>query len=156
MRLNVFLQRAGIGSRREAERLVAEGRVSVNGAVAMATTPVEETDKTEVDGRPVGIAVRQLPRLFLLHKPLDVLVTNRDHKGRPTIFELPVLQDKNLPRLMSVGRLDVNSEGLLILSDDGPLAQALMSPDTALDRVYRVRIRGRFSARNRSARSPAA
>ena len=147
MRLNVYLQRAGVGSRREAERLVEQGLVFVNGAKASATTPIEENDDVVLDGRPISPAKRELPRLFLLNKPLDVLVTNRDHKNRPTVFELPALQDQNLPRLMSVGRLDVNSEGLLVLSSDGPLAQAMMSPDNALDRVYRVRVKGRFSER---------
>jgi 23S rRNA pseudouridine2605 synthase len=145
MRLNVFLQKAGIGSRREAERMVAEGRVKVKGELALATTPVEEGDVVTLDGKPVAPDVRAMPRLFLLHKPIDVLVTNRDHKNRPTVFELPALTKRGLPRLMSVGRLDVNSEGLLVLSTDGPLAQAMMHPDTGLPRVYRVRIRGRFT-----------
>lgn len=145
MRLNVYLQRAGVGSRREAERLVEQGLVSVNGVQATATTPVEEGDKVSLSGKPVSPAKRDLPRLFLLNKPLDVLVTNRDHKNRATVFELPELMNPNLPRLMSVGRLDVNSEGLLILSDDGPLAQAMMSPANALERVYRLRAYGRFS-----------
>jgi 23S rRNA pseudouridine2605 synthase len=92
-----------------------------------------------------------LPRLFLLHKPLDVLVTNRDPQGRPTIFDLPCLTPpqwgKDSPRLMNVGRLDVNSEGLLVLSSDGPLAQRMMNPATALARVYRVRVKGRLTAK---------
>jgi len=149
MRLNVYLQKAGIGSRREAERIVAEGRVSVNGQKALATTPVEEGDAVTVDGRPVAPDTKPLPRLFMLHKPIDVLVTHRDHKNRKTIFDLPCLNPpmwpQSHPRVMNVGRLDVNSEGLLILSSDGPLAQAMMSPDTALSRVYRVRVRGSLS-----------
>ena len=145
MRLNVYLQRAGIGSRREAERMVAEGRVFVNGAVALPTTPVEDGDQVTWDGNAVAPDLAATPRLFLLHKPIDVLVTNRDHKNRPTVFELPALNTPGLPRLMAVGRLDVNSEGLLVLSTDGPLAQAMMHPDTAMRRVYRVRVRGRFT-----------
>jgi 23S rRNA pseudouridine2605 synthase len=146
MRLNVYLQKAGIGSRREAERMVADGRISVNGIVAEPTTPVNEGDAVLLDGKPVAPQTRALPRLFLLNKPLDVLVTNRDPQGRPTVFELPVLRDdKKLPRLMSVGRLDINSEGLLVLSSDGPLAQAMMHPDSALPRVYRVRVKGRLT-----------
>lgn len=145
MRLNVYLQKAGIGSRREAERMVAEGRVFVNGAVALPTTPIEDGDKVTWDGKPVAPDLAATPRLFLLHKPIDVLVTNRDHKNRPTVFELPALNKPSLPRLMAVGRLDVNSEGLLVLSTDGPLAQAMMHPDTAMRRVYRVRVRGRFT-----------
>lgn len=148
MRLNVYLQKAGIGSRREAERLVAAGRVKINGTVALATMPVNDGNTVTLDGRAVTPATKSLPRLFLLNKPLDVLVTNRDHKGRKTIFDLPALNPPRwpatMPRVMTVGRLDVNSEGLLLLSSDGPLAQAMMSPDTALARVYRVRVRGRL------------
>ena len=152
MRLNVYLQQAGAGSRREAERLVADGRVKVNGVVATATMPVEAGDSVEIDGKSVAPASRALPRLFMLHKPVDFLVTHKDPKGRPTIFELdcfkPSRYRQQLPRLMTVGRLDVNSEGLLLLTDDGPLAQAMMSPATALSRVYRVRIRGRLTEKN--------
>jgi 23S rRNA pseudouridine2605 synthase len=147
MRLNVFLQRAGVGSRREAERLVEAGRIQVNGGLALATTPVEEGDVVLLDGKPVSSARAALPRLFLLNKPVDYLVTNRDHQNRPTIFDLPAMLAPDLPRLMSVGRLDVNSEGLLVLSSDGPLAQAMMSPAMALERHYRVRVKGRFSER---------
>ena len=146
MRLNVYLQKAGIGSRREAERMVAEGRVSVNGATALATTPVEDGDQVSLDGRPVAPETKPLPRLFMLNKPIDILVTHRDHKGRSTIFDLPALKPPkwpaSMPRVMNIGRLDVNSEGLLLLSTDGPLAQAMMNPDNALARVYRVRVRG--------------
>lgn len=145
MRLNVFLQKAGIGSRREAERLVAEGRVTVNGEMAQITTPANEGDVVAVDGKTVSEQTRDVPKLYILNKPLDVLVTTFDKEGRKTIYELPSLRHPSLPRLMNVGRLDVNSEGLLLLSSDGPLAQALMSPDTALERVYRVRVHGRLS-----------
>lgn len=149
MRLNVFLQTAGVGSRREAERMVEQGRVSVNGVVAAPTVPVHDGDVVLLDGKPIAPATRGLPRLFLLHKPIDVLVTNRDPQGRPTVFDLPALNPPlwlaAWPRVMSVGRLDVNSEGLLVLSSDGPLAQTMMSPATALPRVYRVRVRGRLS-----------
>jgi 23S rRNA pseudouridine2605 synthase len=145
MRLNVYLQKAGVGSRREAERMVADGRIAINGVKAEATTPVNDGDKVLLDGKPIAPASRDLPRLFLLHKPVDVLVTNRDQQGRTTVFELPTLQDKKLPRVMSVGRLDINSEGLLVLSSDGPLAQIMMHPDTALPRLYRVRVKGKLT-----------
>jgi 23S rRNA pseudouridine2605 synthase len=149
MRLNVFLQKAGVGSRREAERMVEQGRVQVNGAVATATVPVNTGDIVQLDGKFVAADTRAVPRLFLLHKPIDVLVTNRDPQGRRTVFELDALNPpqwgKDKPRVMSVGRLDVNSEGLLVLSSDGPLAQTMMSPATALPRVYRVRVRGRLT-----------
>lgn len=146
MRINVFLQQAGIGSRREAERLIAQGRVTVNGAQAAVTTPVDEADVVAVDGKPVSAATKALPRLYMLHKPLDFLCTTYDSQGRPTIFDLPSLKPRaNMPRLMNVGRLDVNSEGLLMMSSDGPLAQAMMSPKTGLERVYRVRVHGRLT-----------
>ncbi len=148
MRLNVFLQRAGVGSRREAERLVAEGRVSINGHIAAPTDPVAEGDQVDLDGERVSIDTRAQPRLFALNKPLDVLVTAHDGEGRTTIYDLPTLQDPKLPRLMYVGRLDVNSEGLLLLTTDGPLAQQMMSPALGLPRVYRVRVHGRLSPRN--------
>lgn len=145
MRLNIYLQKAGVGSRREAERLVAEGRVQINGQVAVATTPVEDGDVVFVDGQRVLADDAPLPRLFLLHKPLDVLVTQRDPQGRRTVYDLPALKAPRLPRLMYVGRLDVNSEGLLLLSSDGQFAQALMNPASGLPRVYRVRVKGRLN-----------
>lgn len=149
MRLNVFLQKAGIGSRREAERMIEDERVTINGDTATVTMPVEENDTVKVDGKIVALDTKPQPRLFMLHKPLDVLVTNYDSQGRATVFELPALNPpqwkSTMPRVMSVGRLDVNSEGLLLLSSDGPLAQAMMSPQTALRRVYRVRVHGRLT-----------
>jgi 23S rRNA pseudouridine2605 synthase len=138
LRLNIYLQRAGVGSRREAERLVAEGLVEINGTRAKATTPVSEADQVKVRGKPVS------PGLFKLYKPLDVICTTRDHQGRQTIFDLDSLKKRGLPRLMNVGRLDINSEGLLLMSSDGPLAQAMMNPANELPRVYRVRARGRL------------
>ena len=146
MRLNVYLQKAGVGSRREAERLIADNRVAVNGVIAAATVPVEAGDVVTVDGTPVAPDERAPRRLFALNKPVDVICTTRDHENRRTIFELNALQDPRLPRLMNVGRLDINSEGLLLMSSDGPLAQALMSPAIGLPRVYRVRVRGRLTA----------
>jgi len=146
MRLNVYLQKAGVGSRREAERMIADARITVNGKPAEVTTPVEDGDTVCVDGKPVSAETRALPRLFILHKPVDVLCTTFDKEGRKTIFDLPALKSaakrEDVPRLMNVGRLDVNSEGLLLMSSDGQLAQAMMSPQTGLERVYRVRVRG--------------
>lgn len=149
MRLNVFLQKSGIGSRREAERMVAAGRVTINGNVAKVTDPVNDGDAVTIDGKPLAIDTRPVPRLFMLYKPLDVLVTTFDKEGRKTIYELPNLcpprWGADLPRVMNVGRLDVNSEGLLMLSSDGQLAQAMMSPATGLERTYRVRVHGRLT-----------
>lgn len=144
MRLNVYLQQAGVGSRREAERLVAAGAVKVNGQLALPTTPVQDGDAVTVNGKIVAPDVRPVPKLYRLYKPLDYLVTTYDSQGRKILYDLPSLKKKNLPRLMPVGRLDVNSEGLLLMSSDGPLAQALMHPSTALERTYRVRVHGRL------------
>lgn len=148
MRLNVYLQKAGIGSRREAERMIADQRITVNGIIATVTTPAEEGDDIRLDGNSIAPSTKSLPRLFMLHKPVDVLVTNADPQGRMTVFDLPVLKppqwDKTKPRVMNIGRLDVNSEGLLLFSSDGPLAQAMMSPAIALERTYRVRVHGRL------------
>lgn len=148
MRLNVYLQKAGIGSRREAERWVAEGLITINGAVAKITDPVKDGDEVKVNGNIVRLDLKPLPRLFMLHKPLNYLTTTFDSQGRPTVFDLPCLNPpqwkKSWPRVMNVGRLDVNSEGLLMFSSDGGLAQIMMNPETALRRVYRVRVRGRL------------
>ncbi|MBU6234889.1 MAG: rRNA pseudouridine synthase [Alphaproteobacteria bacterium] len=148
MRLNVFLQKSGIGSRREAERMIAAGRITINGNTAKVTDPVNDGDKVAIDGKALALDMRPVPRLFMLYKPLDVLVTTFDKEGRKTVYELPNLcQPKwgDKPRVMNVGRLDVNSEGLLMLSTDGQLAQAMMHPSTGLERTYRVRVHGRLT-----------
>lgn len=133
------LSRAGIASRREAERLIREGRVRVNGRVL--STPafnVGPDDVIEVDGRTVGEPDR--PRLWRYHKPRGLVTTARDEKGRPTIFErLP----PELPRVMPVGRLDIASEGLLLLTNHGELKRRLELPATGWVRRYRVRVHGR-------------
>jgi 23S rRNA pseudouridine2605 synthase len=147
MRLNKFLQQAGVGSRREAERLIEGGAVQVNGVLASVTTEVPEGAEVRVHGQPISVATAAQPRLFRYHKPVGVIITARDAQGRETLYEaLAKLPDcKKLPRLMPVGRLDLTSEGLLLLTDSGPLAQVLMSPATALARVYEVRVHGRLS-----------
>lgn len=142
MRLNKFLQVAGIGSRREAERLVESGVVTVDGAIATVTTQVEEGSVVCVNGEVVSAGGGGLPRVYLYHKPVGVIVTARDHEGRKTLYEALAEVAPTLPRIMPVGRLDLNSEGLLLLTTDGKLAQILMSPATALERVYRVRVKG--------------
>jgi 23S rRNA pseudouridine2605 synthase len=135
------MARAGLASRREAEAWIAAGRVSVNGAVI--TSPalnVTDADKIVVDGTP--LRQRERTRLFLYHKPRNLVTTHSDERGRPTIFgALP----KNLPRLISVGRLDLNTEGLLLLTNDGELARTLELPQTAWLRRYRVRALGRVT-----------
>ncbi len=135
------MARAGLASRREAEAWIAAGRVAVNGAViASPALNVTAADRIVVDGQP--LRGRERTRLFLYHKPRGLVTTHSDPQGRATIFRaLP----KNLPRLISVGRLDLNTEGLLLLTNDGGLARALELPATAWLRRYRVRALGRVT-----------
>src|SRR5215208_3690238 len=140
-RVAKVIARAGLASRREVEAWILAGRVSVNGGVI--TSPalnVRETDKIVVDGTP--LPERERTRLFLYYKPRGLVTTNSDPEGRPTIFgALP----KTLPRLISVGRLDLNTEGLLLLTNDGGLARVLELPETGWLRRYRVRAHGRVT-----------
>ncbi len=139
MRIARRIARAGVCSRRDAERLIAQGRVSVNGRIiASPALDVDERARIEVDGKPLGVA--QPVRLWRYHKPKGQVSTSRDPQGRPTIFDtLP----SDLPRLISVGRLDINTEGLLLLTNDGELARHLELPATGWLRRYRVRAKGR-------------
>ncbi len=133
-----FLARAGVCSRRDAERLIAEGRVKLNGCV-LDTPAVKVTakDKVAVDGHVVGAP--EATRLWRYHKPAGLVTTHRDPAGRPTVFEcLP----RDMPRVVSVGRLDLTSEGLLLLTNDGELARKLELPATGLKRRYRARAFG--------------
>ena len=140
-RIAKVMARAGLASRREAEAWIAAGRVSVNGAVISSPAlNVTAKDRIAVDGQP--LPRRERTRLFLYHKPRGLVTTHIDPQGRPTIFgALP----KNLPRLISVGRLDMNTEGLLLLTNDGGLARVLELPATAWLRSYRVRALGRVT-----------
>ncbi|THF50901.1 pseudouridine synthase [Allorhizobium terrae] len=137
-RISKLLARAGIASRRDVERMIMEGRVAVNGKV-LETPALNATlaDRIEVDGQPIrGI---ERTRLWLYHKPAGLVTTNSDPEGRPTVFEnLP----DDLPRVMSIGRLDINTEGLLLLTNDGGLARVLELPTTGWLRRYRVRAYG--------------
>ena len=137
------LARAGIASRREAEALIAAGRVALNGRVLSSpAVNVTAEDRIEIDGRPLPQAERT--RLWLHHKPAGLVTSNRDPEGRPTVFErLPA----DLPRVVSVGRLDIATEGLLLLSNDGGLARVLELPQTGWLRRYRVRAHGRITQR---------
>src|SRR5271165_5508262 len=137
-RIAKVMARAGVCSRRDAEAWIAEGRVSVNGKVLDSPAfNVSEADDVRVDGKPLG--QRERTRLFLFHKPRGLVTTARDPEGRLTVFEaLP----PGLPRLVAIGRLDINSEGLLLLTNDGGLARVLELPSTGWLRRYRVRAHG--------------
>jgi len=137
-RIAKVLARAGLCSRREAERWILAGRVQVNGEKLKSPAfNVPEGADVVVDGKP--LPTRQEPRLWRYHKPPGLLTTNSDPEGRPTIFErLP----REIPRVISVGRLDINSEGLLLLTNDGDLARKMELPDTGWKRQYRVRVHG--------------
>ena len=137
-RIAKVIARAGLASRREAEAWIAAGRVAVNGAtVTSPAIDVTGSEHITVDGEP--LPARQRTRLFLYHKPRGLMTTHADPQGRPTIFQnLP----RELPRLISVGRLDFNTEGLLLLTNDGALARLLELPATGWLRRYRVRAHG--------------
>jgi len=138
MRIAKALARAGLCSRREAERWIGEGRVTVNGALLKSPArDVSQSDRILVDGKPLP-SVEPL-RLWRYHKPKGQVTTHRDPQGRPTVFEsLP----EHLPRVISIGRLDFNTEGLLLLTNDGDLARHLELPATGWLRRYRVRAHG--------------
>ena len=137
-RIAKVLARAGVASRREAERMIAAGRVAVNGeridSPALNVTP---DDRITVDG--AALSEPEPPRLWLYYKPTGLVTTARDEKGRRTIFEsLP----PEMPRVISIGRLDLNSEGLLLLTNDGDIKRRLELPSTGWTRKYRVRLHG--------------
>ena len=142
-RIAKVIARVGLCSRREAESWIAAGRVAVNGeVVASPARNVTAADRVTVDGRP--LPSRERTRLFLYHKPRGLLTSHADPGGRPTIFNtLP----KGLPRLISIGRLDVNTEGLLLLTNDGELERRLELPATKWTRRYRVRVHGEIDER---------
>lgn len=132
------MARAGVASRRDAEAMILAGRVSLNGAVLETpATLVGAADVILVDGQPLPEIER--PRIWRYHKPRGLMTTSRDPEGRATVFQrLP----KHLPRVVSIGRLDLNSEGLLLLTNDGGLSRALELPSRGWTRRYRVRVYG--------------
>jgi len=140
-RIAKLLARAGIASRREIERMIAEGRVAIGGRpVETPATLLASLHGVTVDGKPVKAAAPA--RLFLFHKPVGLLTTERDPRGRPTIYDrLP----NDLPRVVPVGRLDLNTEGLLLLTTDGELKRQLELPSSKVERTYRARAFGDVS-----------
>lgn len=140
-RIAKVIARAGITSRREAEKLIEAGRVTVNGEViTRAALNVTPSDKIVVNGKPLDAP--EPARLWLYHKPTGLVTTTRDEQGRATIYDdLP----EDMPRVMSVGRLDLNSEGLLLLTNDGAVKRQLELPSTGWLRKYRVRVNGRVT-----------
>ena len=139
-RIAKYLARAGVASRRECERLIEAGHVAVNGGLLdHPATLVDEADAITIDGKPLAPIAKT--RLWRYHKTAGLVTTARDPQGRPTVFEdLP----SAMPRVISVGRLDINTEGLLLLTNDGELARYLEHPAQGLARAYRVRVHGRI------------
>ena len=137
-RIAKLMARAGAGSRREVERMIADGRVALNGeTLASPALNLQSLKGVTLDGRPIGKPERT--RLWAMHKPTGCLTTERDPKGRPTIFDL---LPREMPRVSTVGRLDYNTEGLLLLTNDGELKRALELPKNSVQRRYRVRVFG--------------
>ena len=135
MRLNAFLARAGVASRRRADELIKAGRVAVNGEPGQLNTVVGARDRVEVDGEEVA---RQRLRYVLLHKPAGVVTTARDPQGRPTVVELVPAE----PRVVPVGRLDVDTTGALLLTNDGRLAHRLAHPRYGVEKTYVAEVDG--------------
>jgi 23S rRNA pseudouridine2605 synthase len=135
VRLNAYLARAGVASRRGADELIKAGRVHVNGAPGELNTFVGTNDTVEVDGRPVE---KQALAYLLLHKPAGVVTTARDPHGRPTVVGLVPAE----PRVVPVGRLDADTTGALLLTNDGALAHRLAHPRYEVDKVYEAEVEG--------------
>ena len=135
MRLNAYLARAGVASRRGADELIKSGRVTVNGEPGQLNTFVQARDRVEVDGKPV---TAQKLMYVLLHKPAGTVTTVRDPQGRPTVLDLVDLSERVVP----VGRLDADTTGALLLTNDGPLAHRLAHPRYGVEKVYVVDVEG--------------
>ena len=140
-RIAKYLARAGVASRRGVEAMIGEGRIKLNGKVLdTPATLVDGTEDIRVDNKPIG--GKEPTRLFLFHKPGDLVTSHNDEKGRETVFDYLKLQYPDLPRLISVGRLDLTTEGLLLLTNDGELSRYMELPKTGWVRTYRVRVYG--------------
>jgi 23S rRNA pseudouridine2605 synthase len=141
VRLNAYLARAGVASRRKADELIKAGRVTVNGEPGQLNTFVGRGDRVEVDGEPV---TAQKLAYVLLHKPAGTVTTASDPQGRPTVLELVDLPERVVP----VGRLDVDTTGALLLTNDGPLAHRLAHPRYGVEKVYVADVLGRPDERD--------
>jgi pseudouridine synthase len=139
VRLNAYLARAGVASRRRADDLIKAGRVTVNGEPGKLNTFVESRDRVEVDGEPISV---QELTYVLLNKPAGTVTTARDPQGRPTVVELVDVRERIVP----VGRLDADTTGALLLTNDGPLAHRLAHPRYEVKKVYEVDVEGEPSA----------
>jgi len=135
VRLNAYLARAGVASRRGADELIKAGRVTVNGEPGQLNTFVQSRDRVAVDGERVAL---QRLAYVLLHKPAGVVTTARDPQGRPTVVELVPSE----PRVVPVGRLDADTTGALLLTNDGPLAHRLAHPRYGVEKVYEAEVEG--------------
>ena len=147
-KIQKVLARVGLGSRRAMEEWIQEGRVSVNGKVSTLGDSIEQDDELRVDGRIINFAAEEesIRRVILYYKPEGEVCTRTDPSGRPTVFDaLPKLQDQ---RWVAIGRLDINSQGLLLFTTDGDLANRMMHPSSNIEREYAVRIHGEVTEEN--------
>lgn len=142
-KIQKVLARLGIASRREIERWIAEGRIDVNGKVATIGDRISENDKIWVDGRRIKRSAPDETRILIYNKPEGQVVTRSDPDGRETVFEaLPPLKNS---RWINIGRLDINTSGLLLFTNDGDIAHQLMHPSSHIDREYAVRVFGEMT-----------
>lgn len=147
-KIQKVLANAGVGSRRQIEAIIQEGRITINGRLATIGDRMTYRDKICVDGREIKLAKskNQSTRVLLYHKPEGEMCTRNDPEGRPTIFEsLPIIRNS---RWICVGRLDLNTSGLLLITNDGELANKLMHPSSEIEREYAVRVRGEVEAQH--------
>ncbi len=140
IRIAKYIAHAGVCSRREAEEMITQGRVKVNGLVIESPATLITDHSVKVDDK--LISAKKDIRLWLFHKPKGIITSNKDEKNRKTIFEL---LPKNLPRMISVGRLDFNTEGLLLLTTNGDFARHLELPKNKISRIYRARVFGKLN-----------